>query len=239
MKSFAYIMLVVGALIATTQPLLAAAATRSSDTVWAFEVLLDGKPIGEHRFALSESKDGDLLVRSEAEFDVKFLFVNVLRYRHQSIELWRDGCLQEIDSTTKANDRQFLVQGDSGEGSFKLREPVIGVSQDTKCLQTFAYWNPKILDATALLNNQTGALEPVVIRALGAEELDVEGQVFTASQYAIETGKGEILVWYASDSGQWLALEAPAKGGRTLRYEVKSLPRSLAFLNTKGVADAS
>ena len=47
--------------------------------------------------------------------------------------------------------------------------------------------------------------------------LDVRGLDTPAKRYRLSGEDLQIDVWYSLDD-EWLALESPAKGGRTLRY---------------------
>ena len=121
---------------------------------WQFEVALDGKPIGSHTFELQHDGSKQVLT-TEASFDVKFLFITAFRYRHQNTEIWSNGCLSSIDASTDSNGQQFDVRGEIGNGRFD----VIGAEGSMTlpgCVQTFAYWNPAILESQRLLNSQTG-----------------------------------------------------------------------------------
>ena len=84
---------------------------------------------------------------------------------------------------------------------------------------SFAYWDPRILEATRLLNSQTGELVPVAVTDQGTETVTVRGAERPATRHRI-TGPGlSIDLWYAD--GRWVALEALADGGRRLRYELQ------------------
>ena len=75
-------------------PLAAAGAERS----WSFRVLLDEREIGRNDFVL---KEGELV--SEARFDVRLLFVSVLRYTHRALERWQGNCLAGLTAHTEIN----------------------------------------------------------------------------------------------------------------------------------------
>jgi hypothetical protein len=218
----------------TVQSLVAAAAlsmiwhasTASAETfqaVWQFEVLLNDKPIGFHSFSLTGDGERQTLT-TEAQFDVKFLFVNAFRYRHDNTEIWGNGCLDSINATTDSNGNFLSVRGQRLEDSFRLEgqpaEPLPG-----ECIQTFAYWNPDILDSSRLLNSQTGELEDVTVIREILDIVDINGTTVEAIRYRLLTKSGAITLWYSNDeSRRWLALEAPAKGGRTLRYIPVRIP---------------
>jgi hypothetical protein len=93
-----------------------------------------------------------------------------------------------------------------------------GRDEHQGCLMSFAYWDPRILSATQLLNSQTGKLVPVEIEPRGTELVEVLGRRRPAERHRI-AGEGlQIDLWYSD--GLWVALEAIAAGGRVLRYEL-------------------
>jgi hypothetical protein len=209
------------ALVAGHMPATHAALDGAEPKRWQFEVLLDDKPIGEHTFELANEGDRHVL-ESKASFDVKFLFVTAFRYRHQSTEIWNDNCLTSIDATTDSNGKRQTVRGASRNNRFSLERP--DASALPECVQTFAYWNPDVLESTELLNSQTGAYEAVAISWDGRDAVDVAGTPVEADRYRIGTRKGDITLWYSVADQTWLALEAPAKGGRTLAYRPTRVP---------------
>ena len=178
---------------------------------WIFSVTVDGNPIGEHRFKKT-FRDEKTVIESEAKFDVKILFVNILKYRHQNTEVWENGCLSEIESATRSNRKAFKVAGRRNEGSFSINT----LDKDEihrGCLYTFAYWNPDFLLQDRLLNSQTGEMEEVTI-----VKLDTESDSLTG--YVVNAKGGPIKVWYASET--WIGLESTLKNGRTLRYQIEN-----------------
>jgi hypothetical protein len=190
---------------------------------WNFRVLLDDRDIGYHDFRVVS--DGTTQeVWSDARFDVKILFFNAYRYRHSNTEVWRNGCLTEIRSSTDANGDRIEVAGNLGDTGFELLgaegRQVVG----DDCVRSFAYWNPTMLRHERLLNAQTGELMPVVVREYGPDQLQIGGLEIPAHRLQLTVEKGVIDLWYHRDTGRWLALEAPTEGGRTLRYESASPP---------------
>ena len=197
-------------------------ANLSESSQWQFKVLLDNREIGTHHFTLSES-NGRQTIQTEARFDVKVLFVNLYRYRHQSTEVWQGNCLRSIDSETDANGKPFLVEGNlvagqSNDNYFQVN--AAGAETELPpCVMTFAYWNPIFLDEDKLLNSQTGTYEDVTITRIGEESLQLDGEAVAAVKFLIDLKAGPITLWYAANDFRWLALESVAAGGRILRYE--------------------
>ena len=199
----------------------ASAAIQSDD--WNFQVLLNDKPIGYHSFSLTQDGEQQTL-RTEARFDVKVLFINAYRYRHENTEVWSDGCLSSIDAFTDSNGEVLTVRGKRYAEGLELTGRS-GPSILDECVQTFAYWNPEILNSSRLLNSQTGELEDVSVTLESRDEIAVDGQRVDALRYRLAAKSGAITLWYTDDeSPRWVALEAPAKGGRTIRYVPVQIP---------------
>ncbi|HEY5641819.1 MAG TPA: DUF6134 family protein [Woeseiaceae bacterium] len=192
-------------------------AGNGATRTWQFEVSLDGSPIGFHRFELVESGDAHQL-QSEASFDVRFLFFNAFRYRHTNTEIWSDGCLRSIRSTTDANGQDERVSGMRVDDRLLIRA-VDGETSLDGCVMTFAYWNPEFLRQPRLLNPQTGEYLPVRVESLGEQRISVKGQAVEAHAYRLLAEELELIVWY-SEANEWLGLQSVAKGGRILRYEL-------------------
>lgn len=194
-------------------------AQESGSTNYRFDVFLDGSRIGVHEFSISEPEPGRKLVRSEADFDVKFLFFTAYEYDHQNTERWRDGCLTEIAASTNSNGKRSTVQGQQTGSAFVVQS---GDQQEQlpECIMTFAYWNPDFLREDKLLNPQTGKYLDVKVQPVGEQMLQISGREVSATGYRVVAPERAVTVWYSSEDSKWLALEAPAKGGRTLRYEL-------------------
>ena len=193
------------------------AASAASSQSWDFSVLLDGDKIGFHRFELTDFGD-ERRVRSEANFDVRILFINAFRYRHENTEVWSDGCLSKIDARTQANGKKFAVSGTRVQGEFVVDDGS-QTNALSDCVMTFAYWDPEFLQQPKLLNSQSGEYLDVEVESLGTEPITVRGQEMTASAYRLTAKKMELTLWYSTDN-EWLALESVAKGGRIIRYEL-------------------
>ena len=183
------------------------------------------KPIGVHTFAVEDTGE-QLRLETAASFDVKFLFIKAFSYRHQNTEVWRDGCLSSIDAVTDSNGKEQTVRGRRDGGDFELAR-TDGPKTLPGCVQTFAYWNPAVLESEQLLNSQTGDYEPVTVTYDGPDQVSLTGKTIEAVRYTLGTRGGDITLWYSRDNLTWLGLEAPAKGGRTLTYRPVSVPAGI------------
>lgn len=191
-------------------------AAHADTGTWNFRVLLDDREIGRHHYTLRTS-GVTREVRTDARFDVRVLFVSAYRYLHEAVERWDGNCLQSLVSRTDTNGERQSVNAVARGGRLTV-ERGDGSDEYEGCVMTFAYWNPQILKARRLLNSQTGELLPVRVAPQGEELIAVRGRPLAAERHRISAPNLQIDVWYAD--GQWVALEAPAKGGRRLRYEL-------------------
>lgn len=208
--AFVALLLSLGA--ALPAPAAASAASRE----FRFDVFLDGRRIGEHHFEVAGEAGGER-VRSHAEFEFRMLFVTLYRYRHTADEVWQEGCLTELSSSTNDNGRTFAVESARRDAALLLTrvEPDRSSLEIAEaCPATFAYWDRQRLGAGALINTQTGELTNTRLVREGSEWLDgVE-----AVRYRLEAeGLGDIHLWYRADDGTWLRL-ATHRDGRLLEY---------------------
>jgi hypothetical protein len=182
-----------------------------------FDVFLDGKKIGYHRFEIDGPRS-NAAVRSEAKFDVKFLFVTAFSYRHTAQESWAGGCLDEIQSRTDSNGKQLNVVGERTDDAFVI-ETSEREAELPECVMSFAYWDPGFLEQPRLLNPQTGEYLEVEVENLGSDVVRLDGREVPARSVRLTARQMDITLWY-SENSEWLALESVAKGGRILRYEL-------------------
>jgi hypothetical protein len=185
---------------------------------WRFNVLLDGKPIGEHAFIVTR-RDDALELLSQARFTVRMLFVPLYRYEHESREVWRDGCLARIEARTRDNGEERVVRGARREDRFEVEGPN-GTATLPACIKSFAYWDAAFLQERRLLNPQTGEYDAVEVTNLGSEQLFMHGGMREAARHRLQAGDFHIDVWYSRE-GEWLALESQTPEGRRLRYEMR------------------
>jgi len=175
---------------------------------WDFEATLDGKPIGQHRFAVSGPPEART-VDSQARFTVRILGIPVYRYQHRANEHWQGECLLELRSDTDDDGvRQHVKQ-----------------RYEDECLAGFAYWNPRLVTQRRLVNPQTGKIEEVRFEPVADRPIAVRGQPVSAHGWRLISGDQRIVVWYASDNGRWIGLDAEAKGGRQLAYRLPAEER--------------
>lgn len=189
----------------------------SDNTVLEFDVYLNNKKVGKHLFTVSGS-GSERQVQSKASFNYKILFISAYQYEHSAAENWTGNCLLEIDADTNANGKRIQVSGEQNATGFRVKQGDTP-TELPRCVMTFAYWNPEILDQPKLLNPQTGEYLDVRVEEQGDEVLMIRGKPVTATRYKLAASKIDLTIWYSSDK-EWVGLESVAKGGHIIRYEL-------------------
>lgn len=201
------------ALLATT-----AVATGDSKAVsrYDFNVYLGDKKLGMHTFEVTDRGE-QKVVRSEAEFVYKVLFIPAYRYEHENSERWADNCLLAFDAETYDNGERIRASGEKTGDGFEVVRPG-GKEELPACVMSFAYWNPDFLKEQRLLNPQTGEYLEVDVTELPQQSFDVRGREIPARPYRITARGVELTVWYATGDRRWLGLESVTEGDKVLRY---------------------
>jgi hypothetical protein len=181
---------------------------------WHFDVSVDGLPIGSH----------DLIVRENGaartvQGDMRFGLLGVSAYKQHVEEAWEGDCLTGLDTRTEEKGNVTSVAGRLSGDGFEIDGPR-GHERLAPCVMTFAYWNPRVLRQTGLVNFQTGAWTPVTVHTLGKEQIEVRGNSVAADHFRIDTERNRNEVWY-SPEGEWIGLRSTTRTGHVLMYRLR------------------
>jgi hypothetical protein len=202
---------------------------------WRFRALLDDEPIGYHNFILRGSGDYRVL-DSQADFEVKLLFINAYDYDHRATEQWAGNCLRRIQATTNDNGKAYRVAGSLRGRQFTVTTGE-GPTRLPGCVMSFAYWNPEILNQDRLLNAQTGEFVDVEVSFMGREKITIGSRPVDAQRYRLEAEGRQITLWYSAQGRHWLGLEVITDDGYELRYELENpLPQQVSLNQTSSTS---
>ena len=217
--------------------LAAVAAAPAIAQTWDFEVRLDGKPIGTHRFVVDGPADART-VSSTARFDVRLLGITVFRYRHEARERWRGDCLSEIRSSTDDDGKPVEVDRRLGPpaAASATTATTTAIAGEPACLMSYAYWHPGLVQQRRLLNPQTGDVDEISVERLPDATLPVGGRDVDAARWRITSvaralpaaeasgkpppARQVLTLWRDRADGRWIGLDAQVKGGRVLTYRL-------------------
>ena len=194
------------------------APTSAGAREWHFDVSLDGFSIGTYDVTVQD-KDQARTARGDMRFRVSILGLEAGSYEQHEEETWQADCLTRLDTKTVEKGKTTTIAGRREGDSFVI-DNASGSQRLPSCVMSFAYWNPRVLKQTKLVNVQTGAWTPVEVRALGKASYDVRGATVDATRYQIDTARNKIEVWY-SPAGDWVGLRSTSQQGHVLTYRLK------------------
>ncbi len=197
---------VAGVCLAAAGPL--ARPAWAAETAAHFAVMRSGNRIGEGRVVYQREGTG-LRVRLAMEAKVKFGFITVFRYRHESEELWRDGRLVALDGRTDDDGKEYQMTARAGaegiavegtRGSFIAPADVLPLS----------YWHPDTVKQSLLLDASKGRLLAVDFVAGARETIDTDRRDVLARRYDA-SGDLKFSLWYDT-LGAWVRTRLKKKG---------------------------
>jgi hypothetical protein len=179
----------------------------------SFSVWREDCEIGTHRVFFEQIGDRTL-VRSEADFLVRFGPIVLFRYRYRATETWQDGLLQSVSAQTNDNGKAEFAEARregeqlsvTGSKSGKYLAPPGAIAA--------THWNPAELDQP-MINPQNGELMRFERRDLGEEKL-ATGDL---ARHVALSGYAQLDLWY-DQSRSWRALRAVASDGSIIDYRL-------------------
>lgn len=208
------------ALLAVTLSISVLTSSNAVAKEWAFDVYLDKSKIGQHTFNLNEANE----LTSKAKFNVKVLFIQAYQYDHKAVEKWNADCLTSLEAHTLENKVTSDVKGKLSDSAFVVDD---GKNKQKlpNCSMTFAYWNPKIIEQSKLLNPQNAEWLDTKFTKIGMETIDVKGKKIDAMHYKLDgslDGKNKLKIelWYTADN-DWVALKSVTPEGYTINYKLR------------------
>ncbi|WP_366657648.1 DUF6134 family protein [Fodinicurvata sp. EGI_FJ10296] len=190
----------------------ASAATIPPAARLPFTVSRGGSEIGRHVVSFVRDRSGDgerLTVDIEIDLSVSFAFITAYEYRHRNREIWVDGRLVSMETTTDDNGDSFFVTAQANGDSIRV-ESTSGSYEAPSTAIPSSYWNRAFLDRDRIINTQDGRFMPVSIEGRTDETIRAAGRDIAATRYDIG-GLAPLSIWY-SGAGQWVKLAFDAQG---------------------------
>ena len=192
----------------------------ASASEWNFDVYLNDSKMGEHKFVFNDASE----LTSTANFKVKILFFNAYQYEHSAVETWQGDCLSTLSAHTVED--KVITNVNAKLSAQTLRVDDGKTKQNLPaCSMTFAYWNPKIVEQSKLLNPQNSEYLDTKFSKLGNEQIEVRGKKISATHYQLLgslAGKPKLNIelWYNA-ANEWVALQSTTPEGYKIRYKLR------------------
>ena len=203
-------------ILASVLVILSSAVSAEPTRAYLFDVYFDERLVGTHRFERTETDEGQEVITSDANFQLKVLFFNAFQYRHKSREVWQDGCLVELKAETESRRgaEKTTLKREGSESRLIVNGEEKLMPEGSDCTWTFAYWRQDLVGRTHLMNAQSGDLVPVQIEAQPPSENSGDQRINISSE------KLDIDVVYDAD-GHWIGLETALPKDHRLTYRLQ------------------
>ena len=194
----------------------AAPASAADQERREFTILIDGKSSGTYHMTIRRQDDGSVVMSAEADVRVSYV-VYTYKYSYHGSEVWKDGRLRRLESTSHDGGRRSAVTA-MAEGP-KLRVRANGRERLIRPdVWTTTYWHlpdeSRRNRPLALLDADTARDIQGTLRRVGTERLKVAGQTRDCPHYRL-TGDVRVDLWY-DDEDRLVRQESVEDGHRTV-----------------------
>ena len=182
-----------------------------------FAVVREKSKIGEHVLTFEDAGNGNLTVRVAVELRVGIGPIALFRYKHSAAEVWQNGQLAALDTTTNDDGTPNKVSGRSTPTGFMVegtRAPLYTAPPEAL---PATHWNRKQLDGP-WINTQDGRLLHPVITPKGSSAIPTASGAMIAANHFSTSGDAILETWY-DDSPNWAGLSFKAGDGSDIVYE--------------------
>jgi len=189
------------------------------ETQIRFEVLRKGKPFGQHYVDFKPDGNGGFTATNDIDLIAKIGPITAYRYRHDSVETWKDGRLVGLEGSTRK-------EGKDLEARARLEGDMLSV-EGTNYTGTYApdlipanHWNISQLTSKGMLSTEGGQLIANEVENLGRDTVTIAGQQIEATKFKLKSDL-TIFLWY-DDQGRWVKLDFEARGQK-IEYLLEAL----------------
>ena len=148
-----------------------------------YELFRNNKPIGYHKYYFKREND-NLEIKSEVEFNITKLGVNIYKYKADSNEYYEKDKFLSFSAKTLQNKKEkyvnikyqkdknnLLIDGSSYKGDADINF-IVGT-----------WWNHEIIDAKAQISAVSGRIIHQKVNFLGKKQININGKDYNALHY--------------------------------------------------------
>lgn len=192
-------------------PELDAIRARYGAVPLTFEVLRNGRKVGEHHVRFADAA-GALQVTSDMSLSLRVLFMEAYHFRYHALETWCAGQLVQLEVHTDDNGHHTRLKAALAEGRLRVDNGQGTVTAIAPMFPT-SHWHSGVLGARAVLNTLTGHVNQVTLEAC---EAPAPG---ATSPGTCHDYRGDLTarVWYDTE-GRWRGLAFAGKDGSSIEY---------------------
>jgi hypothetical protein len=164
-----------------------------------FNIYIDSKERGQYRLTINRRDDGTVSVSGEANVRITKVLITLYRYTYNGTEVWKDGRLLGMNSTSDDNGKTFKVSVTPDPKGLRVR-----VNDEQRLIRgdvwTTTYW--KLPDARfhnqplPLLDADTGKEINGRLDYVGTETVTVGRQAQQWTHFRVTGGPYPVDLWY-------------------------------------------
>jgi hypothetical protein len=192
----------------------AAAATVPASGRLDFSVVRGDSEIGRHSIVFRQTTEG-LVVDIQTDVAVKVLFVTAYRFEHQGHEVWRDGQLVQLTSSTNDDGTTHNLDVRANGGGLDVRGDG-ELSHANAGIVPASLWNEGILEGGTILNTLDGSQMAITVRDAGQDTVMAGGRAVQARHYVL-AGDLERELWFDED-GVLVQVRFKGEDGSDISY---------------------
>jgi hypothetical protein len=158
---------------------------------------IDGRRAGMYRMTITAQDDGSVTMTGQANISIRVLLVRYT-YTYKGTEVWKGARLQQLQSETNDNGKQYAVSVAADADGLRLRvNNQEGRAPGDAWVTT--YWQlppPKARNqAQTLLDADTGRVLNATLQYVGPSQVSVAGVVQNCAHYRVAGGV-QVDLWY-------------------------------------------
>ena len=183
----------------------------NSFNILEYELFRNGKLIGFHNYTFTRDKNM-LKVKSNVEFRIRKLGIDLYTYKAKSEESYKDGKLSTFSSDTNQNkkikyvrikrkdENNLIVDGSSYKGDTSV-DHIVGT-----------WWNHEIVKAKAQISGISGRIIDQTVTFLGKEDVKIGNKVYKTLRFNFKSSDSNLPdskkldtdIWYEEKTLLWV-----------------------------------
>ena len=170
----------------------------------SFDVIRKNKIIGSLVTKFIEEDDGNLILHSVLDIDVKILFFPAYKFFQETKETWNNGEFKAIDGFTDfEDDREYIILGEDTDKYF-IASGMDGKLNLDKNIVPLNYWNINMLKEKEVFDTQKGIVRTIDVKILEDEKINILDNEILANKFLLNASKNpkdkgpfpEYTLWY-------------------------------------------
>ena len=171
-----------------------------------YDVLRKNKIIGTHEILFSEN-NGNLIIKTNIDVEVKILFLTAYTFFHESKETWKDGNFKKIEAYSDFEDeREYFIKGEVKD-DFLFASGMDGKLKLDKNLIPSNFWNLDVMYQNEIFDTQKGIVRKLDVKEVGEEEIIINNNKIDCTKFILNATRHpkdkelfpEYKLWYSKD----------------------------------------